>query len=70
LATTHNQYLQASITQTEESINQVTSDISFANYHIEKLETHVQQQFYAMEAKFMGQFSTLQSAINQLLNWL
>jgi flagellar capping protein FliD len=68
MATTRNQDLQASITQTKESINQVTSQIASANSQIEKLETHVQQQFDAMEAKFMGQFSTLQSIVNKLLN--
>jgi hypothetical protein len=68
MATTRNQDLQASITQTKESLHQVTSEIASTNSRIEKLETQVQQQFDAMDAKFMGQFSTLQSVVNQLLN--
>jgi len=59
MATTCNQDLQASITQTKESINQVTYYISSTNSQIEKLETHIQQQFDAMEAKFIRKFSTL-----------
>jgi peptidoglycan hydrolase CwlO-like protein len=59
MATTLNQDLQASITQNKDSINQVTFEIASANSCIEKLETHIQQQFDAMEAKFIRQFSTL-----------
>jgi len=66
--TTHNHDMQASITHTKESIQQVTSSLTSTNSRIEKLETQVHQQFDAMDAKFMGEFSTLQSTINQLLN--
>jgi septal ring factor EnvC (AmiA/AmiB activator) len=59
MATTRNQDLQASITQTKESLNQVTSEIASANSRIEKLETHVQQQFDAMVAKFICPTFTL-----------
>jgi hypothetical protein len=68
MATTRNQDLQASITQTKESIQQVTVDLASTNSRIAKFETQVQQQFNAMDAKFMGEFSTLQFAVNQLLN--
>jgi peptidoglycan hydrolase CwlO-like protein len=64
MATTRNQDLQASITQTKESLHQVTSEMASTNSRIEKLDTQVNQQFDAMDAKFMGQFSTLQSAVN------
>jgi hypothetical protein len=46
----------------------VTNEIASTNSHIEKLETQVQQQFDAMDTKFMGQFSTLHSVFNQLFN--
>jgi flagellar capping protein FliD len=68
MANTHNQDLQTSTNQTKESLQQVSFDISSTNSRIEKSETQVQQQFDVMDAKFMNQFNTLQSVVNQLLN--
>jgi len=66
---TRNRVLQASTNQTKESLQQVTFDIGSTNSRIEKFETQFQQQFDAMDAKFMNLFNTLQSIVNQLLNW-
>jgi hypothetical protein len=68
MANTHNQYLQTSITQNKDSLQQVTSDLSSTNSRLKKFQDQFQQQFDTMNAKFMGEFSTLQSTINQLLN--
>jgi hypothetical protein len=61
MATTRSQDLQA-------SINQATSKISSINSHLVQLETHVKKKFDTMDAKFMNQFNTLKSTVNQLLN--
>ena len=53
MATTRNQYLQA-------SINQATFEIGSTNSHLAQLETHVKHKFDTMDAKFMKQFNTLQ----------
>jgi archaellum component FlaC len=68
MANNHNQYMQDSINQTKDSLQQVTFDIGSTNSHLEKLETQVQQQFDTMYGKFMKQFNTLKSVVNQLLN--
>jgi hypothetical protein len=68
MANTRNQDLQASINQAKESIQQVTSEIGSTNSHLAQFETQVQHQFDTMDAKFMNQFNTLQSVVNQLLN--
>jgi len=57
MATTHNQYLQA-------SINQVTSENDSTNSLLAQLETHIEHTFDTMDAKFMNQFNTLQSVVN------
>jgi hypothetical protein len=62
--TTHNQEMKASITHTKESLQQVSSEIASTNSCNEKFETQVQQQFYTMDDKFMGEFSSLQSVVN------
>jgi hypothetical protein len=61
MATTRDQDLQA-------SINQVTSEIASTNSRLAQLETHVEHKFDTMDAKFMNQFNTFQSVVNQLLN--
>jgi hypothetical protein len=68
MANTCNQDLQTSINEAKESIQHVTSDIGSTNSHLVQFETHIQHKFYTMEAKFMNQFNTLMSDVNQLLN--
>jgi hypothetical protein len=64
MSTTRTQEIQASINQAHASIEQMTYDIGSNNSHIERVE----HKCDTMEAKFTTQFTTLQSAINQLLN--
>jgi hypothetical protein len=68
MATTHNQDLQASINQAQDSIQHMTSEIGSTNSYIAQFETQFQHKFDTMEAKFMNQFNTLQYVVNQLLN--
>jgi hypothetical protein len=66
---TRNQELHVAITQNKESLQQVTSDISCTNFYLEKFQDQVQQQFDAMDAKVMGEFSTLKSILGQLFKF-
>jgi hypothetical protein len=66
--TTRNQDLEASINQAHESIHHVTLDIGPTNSLLAQFENEVQHKFDTMEAKFMNQFNTLQSVVDQLLN--
>jgi len=59
MATTRNQDVQASITQTKDSLQQVTFDIASANDCIEKLENQTYKWFDSMDAKFIEKLSTL-----------
>jgi hypothetical protein len=68
MATTRNQYLQDSINKHQDSIQHVTYEIISTNSHLAQFETQVQHKFDTVEAKFMNQFNTLQSIVNQLLN--
>jgi flagellar biosynthesis chaperone FliJ len=65
---THNQDLQAAINQKKDSLQHVTYNLSSTNSLLEKFQDQFQQQFDAMEARFMDEFDTLKFVVNHLLN--
>jgi hypothetical protein len=65
MPTTRNQELQTSVNQAHVSFEHLTSLMDSTNSCIDKLE----QKFNNIEANLITQLTSLQSAINQLLNF-